>query len=164
MLQVSQCPRAEGLRELLLGREVLAVAVAAGDVGPLVDDRFPEELRAVLSDSSPVSSYCRAAPTNLGIWVLACRPSSRSSRFDRRADDGHVVEPQGELEVLLVAGPRVEVGQGLVDAAVLDVEHLLDLGVARTSPLRAGPVAQVLGPLPGPAGCRSIRTCPAGRP
>ena len=37
--------RAEGLREPLLGREHLAVAVAADHVGPLLDDRVPEEAR-----------------------------------------------------------------------------------------------------------------------
>ena len=84
---------------------------------------------AVLSDSSPVSSYCRAVPMNLGIWVLACRPVRLSSRFDRRAEDRHVVEPRPSSRYFL-AGQAVEVGQGLVDAAVLGAEHVLHLGVA----------------------------------
>ena len=40
-----------------------------------------------------------------------------------RADDRHVVEPPGDLQVLLLAGQGIEVGQDLVHAAVLVAEH-----------------------------------------
>ena len=53
--------RAERLGELLLGREHLAVAVAADDVGPLLDHGVPEEPRGRL-EPSPRPSARTAAP------------------------------------------------------------------------------------------------------
>ena len=68
---------------------------------------------------------------NLGICVLACSPVSVSSPLGGRVEDRLVIEPQGELQILLLAGEGVEVGQGLVHAAVLVAEHRLHLLVAQ---------------------------------
>ena len=55
--------RTQGLGELFLGREHLAVAVAADDVGPLLDDRIPEEprcgLRAIVAGQLVFAAPCR---------------------------------------------------------------------------------------------------------
>ena len=62
-----------------------------------------------------------------------------------RADHLHVIEPQRELEILLVAGQRVKVREGFVDAAMFDVEELLQLLVAELVGAGLGPVAELAG-------------------
>ena len=132
----------EVMRGLLFREEGLAVAVAADDERPVVRRRDPRRTaRCPDSARSPVSSYSRATPMILGIWVLACTLSSGSipcasgsrirrcsKRLGGRADNG-------------VAGHREQVGEHLVHAAELRVERALLLLVGRAGPtLNVDPV------------------------
>ena len=78
---------------------------------------------------------------NLGIGVQA---GERVAWCGRRVENRMVVEPCGELQVLVFAGPGVEVGQCLVHAAVLGAQHRLHLGVAKAVGSGVDPVGELL--------------------
>ena len=66
----------------------------------------------------------------LGIWVLAWRPSSRSSSARQGIEDRVVIEPARERQIRSLARAAVELREG--------VFHPAELGVELGLPLRLG--------------------------
>ena len=137
--------RAQRLRELLLGREHLAVAVSADDVGSLLDHGVPEEARGGLERFLAGELVLARGADELGDLGVRVQAGQGVSPLGGRVQDGLVVEPLGELEVLGLAGPGVEIRQGLVHAAVLVAEHRLHLRVAQAVGPRLDPVGELAG-------------------
>jgi len=81
----------------------------------------------------------------LGYLCVGVQASEPVAAIGSRAEHGQVVETHGELQILRVARDGREVGQGLVDAAMLDVEHRLQLAVAPLVRAGFGPVRQFAG-------------------
>lgn len=103
---------------------------------------FSQKKRAAeTASASPSRAPSRARPTIFGIWVLACRPVSRSSCREQGIDYGAVAEAARGGEIPFLGGQGIEVGQDFAHAAVLGDEHRLQPFVGKAGDQSHAPIA-----------------------
>ena len=107
---------------------------------------FQKKLEAIFSGSWAVNSYCRRADE---LWDLrvGVQAGEHVDAAGERPDECLVIEALRDFEIFLLAREPVEVGQRLVDPAVLGVEHFLHLRVAEPCIATNDPIAALLGDL-----------------
>jgi len=114
---------AEAVVEPVRFAAVFIIAVAADDVGVVPDHGLPEktgdgEVRKAAGQLVAADGSDRLG--HVGVGVLAGHGVDPLCQF---AQDELVVEPVRQIEIFLLSGDGVEVGQHLVHAAVFTIEH-----------------------------------------
>ena len=119
--------------------EVLILPVTAGREGVVTDDAIPEERRggSIVAIAGVGVTHGRSQELrHLGVAVQTGEPILAAGE---RVDDRAVVELVRERQPAPIARIGVEVGEHLVHAAELGVEHLLKLRAVETRENPPGP-------------------------
>ena len=128
---------------------MLGRAVAADRVGTLPDDVLPEEQSGRLEPRLDSQLVLPGDAYELGNLRVGVQSGQAVFAIRGRAEHGHVIEPLGQLEVFLLPGKRVEIGQGLVHPAMLGAQDTLQMLVVQAGVAIDCPVAELLAHIEG---------------
>ena len=124
------------------GGEMLVVAVPAGDIRAFIDDRSPEELRAGAEGRGAGQLELAGGADELGDCRVGVKARELVHVLGRRPKDALMIEPQGNIQILLLTRQRIQVRQRLIHAAVFLPQHPLHLFVSQARIARDHPVPE----------------------
>ncbi len=130
------------LLEFFGGKEMFDIAVAAGGEGAIVNDGFPEEFGGGEIFGQAGDSVEAIEADELGNLRVGMQAVESVFLLGERIENGVVAELFGELEIFRITGDDVDIGQHFVHAAVLDVEHVLELLIRHVFGDGMSPVAK----------------------
>jgi hypothetical protein len=131
------------LRELLFGEERLAVAVAAHDVGAVVDDAVPEEGGDVTKLRVAGQLVLAGRADDFRELRVGVQPAQRILAARQRIEDRLVIERMGDAQIVGVAGGRVDIREHLVHAAEFGAEGALLLVLRQAVDAELHPVGHL---------------------
>ena len=137
--------RPQGLGEVFLGAEMLAITVAADHVGAFVDDRVPEEPRRAAERGVAGQFKLAGHADEFGNLSVGMEASELVLVRRRGIENAVMIEAQGGFEIFGVSRHRVQFGQRFIHAAVFFAEHDLHLLVGKPGVAGFDPVTEFSG-------------------